>query len=223
MNCSRQPAEEIETAYRTTEAAAWVRACFPDISAVDDHEQVAQARQHGLDLHMFKRVRLMPRVMSALGLVKGLAPTDLLDIGTGRGSFLWPLLDDLPELPVTCVDLDSLAVERIEAVAKVRQAKLRGHVMDVTNLDFDNDSFDCVTFLETLEHIPHPETAMREALRVARRWLVLSVPSEPDENPEHIHLFTEEHLRNLVGSAGGRITKIKRVPGHWISLISPSP
>ena len=34
----------------------------------------------------------------------GIQPTSLLDIGSGRGTFLWPLLDTLPTLPVIAID-----------------------------------------------------------------------------------------------------------------------
>ena len=214
--------KEIATHYRMDAAAAWACARFPDLSRFAPHEQIAEGIRRGLDLHMFKRTRLMPRVSATLGLLLGLGPADLLDLGTGRGSFLWPLLEALPELPVTCVDLDPQSIERIQAVGSVRPAVLQGHCVDLTSLPFGDASFDCVTLLETLEHIPDASAALQEALRVAQRWLVVSVPSEPDENPEHIHLFTEEQLRHLTLTAGGRIAKIANVSGHWIALISPA-
>ena len=43
-----------------------------------------------------------------LGTLRGIAPTHLLDIGTGRGVFLWPLLDAFPSLMVTAVERDDV-------------------------------------------------------------------------------------------------------------------
>jgi 2-polyprenyl-3-methyl-5-hydroxy-6-metoxy-1,4-benzoquinol methylase len=161
--------EELAVHYRLEPAAAWARVRFPDLSELAADGQVTEAVRRGLDLHMFKRTRLMPRVSATLGLLQGLGPADLLDLGTGRGSFLWPLLDALPDLPVTCADIDPQSIERVQAVASIRPAPLHAHCMDVTDLDFEDRAFDCVTLLETLEHIPQPDAAMKEALRVARR------------------------------------------------------
>src|SRR5688572_20645582 len=59
---------------------------------------------HELRLHRFKRTMGLPRVTKVLGVLKAIMPTELLDIGSGRGAFLWPLLDTLPWLPITAID-----------------------------------------------------------------------------------------------------------------------
>jgi hypothetical protein len=44
------------------------------------------------------------------------------------------------------------------------------------------------------------------------------VPSKPDNNPEHIHLFDTATLERLLRSAGaGRVT-FDHVPGHTIAV-----
>jgi hypothetical protein len=40
-----------------------------------------------LPLHYFKRVRLLPRIRWALGVLHTVQPASLLDIGSGRGKF----------------------------------------------------------------------------------------------------------------------------------------
>src|SRR4051812_36148428 len=111
---------QIEREYYQPLAAAYIRGKLRAIASQEYPEQfepapgelsdtaIAQlvrlARTHELRLHRFKRSMELPRVKKILGILQGLQPTSLLDIGTGRGAFLWPLLDAWPTLPVTCID-----------------------------------------------------------------------------------------------------------------------
>src|SRR5829696_7747229 len=83
---------------------------------------------------------------------------------------------------------------------------------DTTQLPFDDAQFDVVTLLEVLEHIPDTAAALKQACRVARRFVVLSVPSKPDNNPEHIHLFDAAQLESLLGRAGVGHVRFTYVP-----------
>ena len=70
----------------------------------------------GLKLHKFKRTMGLPRVERVLGILRAVAPADVLDVGTGRGAFLWPLLAGFPGLPVTAIDPDPQRAGDIEGV-----------------------------------------------------------------------------------------------------------
>ena len=96
--------------------------------------------------------------------------------------------------------------------------------MDAHRLALASDAVDVVTFLEVLEHLPDPRPALAEAVRVARRFVVVTVPSKEDDNPEHIHLFTRGALAGLFAAAGvGRVT-FDAVPNHLIAVARvPSP
>lgn len=83
-----------------------------------DEQLLAAARQHALDLHHFKRKDPLPRIASVIGFLRGVAPQSLLDIGNGRGAFLWPLLDGQPGLEVTCIDPFPQRIASIEAVRR---------------------------------------------------------------------------------------------------------
>src|SRR5215831_9837610 len=71
-----------------------------------------------LKLHKFKRNTELPRVRRVIGAVRGLAPSVLLDIGSGRGTFLWPLLESLPDLQVTALDRDPRRAADLDAVRR---------------------------------------------------------------------------------------------------------
>ncbi len=178
----------------------------------------ASARQDQLPLHYFKRVPLLPRIQWAIGVLRSLQPADLLDIGSGRGKFLWPLLDAFPALPVTAVDKDPRRVRNLEAVHLGGVERLTVRQADATQLPFTDGAFDVVTLLEVLEHISAPAIALGEAVRVARRYVLISVPSKLDANPEHLHLFMEDDLRALLASLGVIQVKVQQAPGHWLVL-----
>lgn len=149
---------------------------------------------------------------------KGINPTELLDIGSGRGAFLWPLLDTFPWLAITALDTLDYRVADIQAVHAGGIAALSAIHGDTTQLPFDDAQFEVVTLLEVLEHIPDTAAALAQVCRVARRFVMLSVPSKPDNNPEHIHLFDAAQLEMLLHRAGVGNVRFAHVPGHLIAI-----
>jgi ubiquinone/menaquinone biosynthesis C-methylase UbiE len=208
---------DLAARYYLDSAAAFVRGTLPGAGGSPE-ELFRQGQAAGLRLHKFKRAGLLPRVKRVFGLLRGLAPQRLLDVGTGRGVFLWPLLDAFADLRVTCIDVRADRVADLRAVAAGGVARLDAHVMDAAALDFPDGGFDGVTLLEVLEHLPHPERAVAEAVRVARTFVAVSVPSKPDDNPEHVHLFDGKSLANLFGRAGVQKVSVEHVLNHIVAL-----
>ena len=172
----------------------------------------------GLRLHGFKQTAGLPRVVRVIGMLRGLRPASLLDIGSGRGVALWPILDAFDDLDVTVIDRLEHRVEAIEAVRHGGVDRLRATLMDATRIEFADGSFDGVLALEVLEHIPEVGRAIRELVRVARRCVIASVPSKEDSNPEHIHLLDRATLERLFREAGALRVRFDGVPGHLIAM-----
>jgi ubiquinone/menaquinone biosynthesis C-methylase UbiE len=89
---------------------------------------------------------------------------------------------------------------------------------DVCIQPFANNSFDVVTMLEVLEHIPDVEAAIRSAVKMARSYVVVTVPSKEDDNPEHIHLLTKDKLTEYFSKAGVTKLSFDGVPGHLFMI-----
>jgi ubiquinone/menaquinone biosynthesis C-methylase UbiE len=192
---------------------------LPDVPHGTPEELVQVGLRAGLQLHRFKRTADLPRVRRVLGILHGLGPESVLDIGSGRGVFLWPLLDAFPGLPVIAVDRSSQRFAHLQAVAAGGLTRLRPLVADVHHLGLADDSVDVVTFLEVLEHLERPAVALAEALRVSRRFVVLSVPSKEDDNPEHLHLFTQDSLKKLLLGARAARVSFESVLNHLIAVV----
>lgn len=181
-------------------------------------EQLEQLQAAGkaaeLKLYRFKNHDDLPRVRKVLGFLKGVQPESLLDVGSGRGVFLFPFLNEFPWVPVTSVDLLPHRVELLEKLRAGGVSTLTPLRQDICSWDMPEAAFDVVSLLEVLEHIPDVQQAVRAAVRLARRYVVLTVPSKPDNNPEHIHLLTRDRLTHLFSEAGCTRLQFDAVPGH---------
>jgi precorrin-6B methylase 2 len=149
-------------------AAAYVRGMCPDCAADSGVTSLLQqGRATGLKLRRFKRTMGLPRVRAVLGALRGIDPATLIDFGTGRGVFLWPLLAAFPSLEVTAVERDERRTAHLNAVRTGGVSRLHVVGSDAARLPFPDHSFDAATMLEVLEHQEDPISLAREAVRLA--------------------------------------------------------
>ncbi len=186
----------------------------PELDAILDH-----GRSHGVKLYRFKQGEdLLPRVRAVLGFLRGIGPESLLDVGSGRGAFLFPFLDAFPWVPVTAIDILPHRVEFLNDLTRGGLDQLQALEADLCDKPLPEKSVDVVTLLEVLEHIPQVDRAIQAAVSMARRYVVVTVPSKPDNNPEHIHLLTKALLTDLFHQAGCDKLSFSGVPGHLVLI-----
>jgi SAM-dependent methyltransferase len=102
----------------------------------------------------------------------------LLDVGCGEGVLTHQWAQRLREgRRVVGIDLDDPALHA--EWAKRTAPNLEYRVMKAENLPFADREFDVATAIEVLEHVPDAEHTVAEMARVAKRWLLVSVPREP--------------------------------------------
>ena len=175
-------------------------------------------KKHQLKNYYFKDKDVLARVSIVLGFLRNIYPETLLDVGSGRGVFLFPLLKEFPYLKVTSVDIISKRVEVMEYMNSGGIDNLIAINGNICNLELEDNSYEIVTMLEVLEHIPNVSDAVKNAVRIAKNFIVVTVPSKEDDNPEHIHLLTKEKLTKLFNEAGITNLKFGGVNGHLLLI-----
>jgi 2-polyprenyl-3-methyl-5-hydroxy-6-metoxy-1,4-benzoquinol methylase len=123
--------------------------------------------------------RLMARFESTLDeLFTQADAQSLLDVGCGEAVLTHQWAQRLGDSRrVVGIDLDDPALHA--EWAKRTAPNLEYRVMKAENLPFADDEFDLAAAIEVLEHVPDPEHTVAEMARVAKRWLLVSVPREP--------------------------------------------
>ena len=164
--------------------------------------------------HFKKTDRLLPRVNKTIGFLKSLYFESLLDVGSGRGVFLLPFLEEFPYVKVTSFDILDKRYEMLNDISLGGINNLTVYKQDICNLTAIQKSVDVVTMLEVLEHIPNVKKAIENAVKIAKQYVVVTVPSKEDDNPEHIHLLTKNLLTQYFNDAGVKKLSFDGVNGH---------
>jgi 2-polyprenyl-3-methyl-5-hydroxy-6-metoxy-1,4-benzoquinol methylase len=140
-------------------------------------------------------------------------PQSILDVGCGEGVLVEKWARRLGDGRVVGIDLDDPA---LHAEWEQRTApNLEYRVMKAEHLPFADGEFDLASAIEVLEHVPDPEHTVAEMARVAKRWILVSVPREP-------------LWRGLNMARGAYLRDLGNTPGHlnhwskrsFVSLLS---
>lgn len=127
------------------------------------------------------------------------SPRSVLDVGCGEGVLTERWARSLAPRPVKGIDLPD---PKLQAEWQTRQQpNLEFCSGRAESLPFADDEVDLVAAVETLEHVQHPEVALREMSRVADRHLLASVPREP-------------LWRALNAGRGAYLLQLGNTPGH---------
>ncbi len=223
---------EMEERYDIPTAAAWIlgharRTGIPalpetviirtaDKCSEKELNQIVEAGLMAeLKLYPFKTgLQILPRIRRTIGFLHSISFETMLDVGSGRGVFLIPFMKEFPWVEITSIDLLQKRVTFLNELADGGFGQLHAEQKDICTQPFPDDSFDIVSLLEVLEHIPEVDKAVTSAVRMAKQYVVVTVPSKPDNNPEHIHLLMKEKLTQLFVAAGCSRLHFDGVEGH---------
>lgn len=116
--------------------------------------------------------RVKTRKNVALEFVEG---KKVLDVGCGTGIFSYFLASKGKDV----IGIDMLPEHITIANRMYKLPNLQFKVMDAANLNFPDNSFDCVLFLETIEHVDNPVEILKDIYRVLKPGgcLVVSTPN----------------------------------------------
>lgn len=154
---------------------------------------------------------------------------DILDLGCGEGITLERLIKNFPGRNIQGIDVMP------ENVAICESLHLPARLGNVYHLDCRDSSQDVVLFLEVLEHLSEPETALREIQRILRpggRALILFPNDrtflvsrlltlrfrEAFYDPGHVRQWTIADMAHLLPSLGFRILASKMIPFYFWAI-----
>lgn len=179
-----------------------------------DNTQQLQEDQYKFPYHyvpewgnnMFTQVQAMrwgyeyaSYVEFVVGLLEEMSPKKVIDIGCGDGRLVYEIRKNLPAVEVSGADYSAQAI----GFAKAFSPSIEFYVGDITDPLFSIGTYDTVTLVETLEHIP-PETidgfvdGLSRLLESGGRLIVTVPHANVPVSKKHYQHFTLEHLEGML-------------------------
>ncbi len=153
----------------------------------------------------------------------------ILDVGCGEGFTLHRLKMRGIGSKLEGIEYSKAAIE----LGKKTYPDIKITEGSIYELPYEDNTFDLVLCTEVLEHLEDPEKALKELVRVSKKYLVISVPNEPlfmmaqlvrgknwsrfGNDIEHINHWTMFGLPRFVAKNAGTNIKFlaKRYPFAW--------
>jgi ubiquinone/menaquinone biosynthesis C-methylase UbiE len=126
---------------------------------------------------------------------------NILDVGTGSGSFIPVLQQTFPEAKITGIDIN----EAILLAARQKFPELIFLKMKAEKLHFKDNSFDVVSLSMTLHHFPKLKKSLKEIRRVVKNegWIIINETISDNLNPaQKVHKIYH-HFRSRIDSITG--------------------
>jgi SAM-dependent methyltransferase len=153
------------------------------------------------------------------------AGDDVVDLGCGFGAYSKYLRDTGRK--VVGIELDA------EAAARAQADGLDVRVGDVMDLPFEDGAFETSVLVDVIEHVPDPERALSEALRVSRRNVLVTVPNVAEYehlaryavtywhlvHTDHLNFYTPEDFPRLAKDIGAHVVARLAEPIEACSLV----
>lgn len=133
--------------------------------------------------------------------------SSVLEVGCGEGFVLDYLIKRNPTLRLVGIDSNPSA---IRMASQITARRITYACADGQHIPYPDGAFEMVIISEVLEHVQtDPTDILREAMRVSRRFLLITVPREPYfwaitacllafraiNDPEHINFWTKYQLQ----------------------------
>ena len=141
------------------------------------------------------------------------SPRTVLDVGCGEGVLTHKWAQRLRDGRIVGIDLEDPAIQA--EWAKRQAPNLEYRIMKAETFPFEEGEFELASAIEVLEHVPEPDATLAEMARVARRYLLVSVPREPMWRM--LNMARGAYWRSL-GNTPGHVNHWSRV--GFVSLLT---
>lgn len=125
-------------------------------------------------------------------MLRNLQPDSVLDVGSGRGRLFWPMVNAFPNTHFAAMDTQPW---RCQVFRAVKDGGLKGRISvveeDISNVMMVRDFYQVVVASEVLEHIPNVQQALSNIVHAAEKAVIITVPNQRDNNPDHIHFLPQ--------------------------------
>lgn len=160
---------------------------------------------------------------------KKIRPETVVDVGCGEGFTLANLKLHKVGKKIEGIEYMDEAIQ----IGKKLHPSITIKKGDIHKLPYADNSIDLVICSEVLEHLERPDLAMKELVRVTKKYLILSVPNEPwftiqrflrgknffrlGDHPEHIQHWSSRRFVKFV-SQFIEVKKVKK-PLPWTLVV----